>query len=106
MLWDLDTTIGFPLAVKYYLKEAFRRPILTTPQYAPVFRVIDADEYVTTFSSDRSHMRTSSGGWLAPPPFWPAIMQKNVSNLAQFIDMGSEWIGEVMSFKEFRRNFI
>ncbi len=105
MVWDLDTLIGFPVPVEHYLQEAFRDSNIERREYAPLFRVIDADEYVKTFSSDRSHMRKPFEEWIAPPPPWPAIMQKDVSTFAKFIDVHSEWIGELMTFPEFHNNF-
>ena len=106
MVWDLDTLIGLPVTLGDYLQQAFRIPqIALNRQYAPLFRVIDAEEYIMTFSSDRSHMRDPSGGWLAPPPPWPVIIQEGLPNFAECIDVNSTWIGEVMTFTEFRRNF-
>jgi hypothetical protein len=35
-----------------------------------------SEQYLEYFASDRSHMRTTDGGWLAPPPEYPCIRPK------------------------------
>lgn len=37
------------------------------------YRVVPAELFLAHFTSDRSHMRDASGGWLQPPPPWPCI---------------------------------
>ena len=37
------------------------------------FRVIPAEVYLTTFSSDRRHMRRPDGSWIKPPPSYAPI---------------------------------
>lgn len=37
------------------------------------FRVIPAETYLTTFSSDRRHMRRPDGSWIKPPPSYAPI---------------------------------
>lgn len=40
------------------------------------FRVIPAEVYLTTFSSDRRHMRRPDGTWIKPPPSYEPILLK------------------------------
>lgn len=48
--------------------------------YIRYFKVIEAETYIRKFSSDRRHMRTSSGTWLkAPPPYEP-ILNEGITN--------------------------
>lgn len=37
------------------------------------FRVIPAEQYLASFSSDRRHMRRPDGTWIKPPPPYPSI---------------------------------
>jgi protein N-terminal glutamine amidohydrolase len=69
--WDLDTTLGWPVRARDYLERTF--PPSLDPTLAPRFRVLAAADYRARFGSDRRHMRSSDGGWLQPPPPWPAI---------------------------------
>jgi hypothetical protein len=69
--WDLDTTLGFPVPALAYLERTF--PPQLDPTLAPRFRVLAAADYRVGFGSDRRHMRSPEGGWLQPPPSWPAI---------------------------------
>lgn len=38
-----------------------------------VFRMVSGRALTSRFESDRSHMRSESGGWSAPPPPWPCF---------------------------------
>lgn len=64
---DLDTLLPFPCPVEAYLSESF----LATE--APVFSVVDADQYVRCFASDRRHMIDQNGMYLQSPPAWEPI---------------------------------
>jgi hypothetical protein len=71
VVWDLDTRLGFPVPADDYLEQTFRRA--APPRLRPQLRVIGATDYRARFASDRRHMRDAQGGWLQPPPSWPAI---------------------------------
>ncbi|KAK6011314.1 hypothetical protein OSTOST_23607 [Ostertagia ostertagi] len=51
------------------------------------FRVIPCVEYLTHFSSDRSHMKDENGEWIAPPPDWEPISKNGLNNINDFISM-------------------
>jgi hypothetical protein len=70
-----------------------------------MFRVIDADEYVDDFSSDRSHMLDRDGRWLVKPPSWNPITKEGGKSLAELIDMRNQSLGAVMGFSELARYF-
>lgn len=101
---DLDSLFGFPLDFEQYMKSTFRN-IDFGEAFSPLFRVIDSNEYVTKFSSDRSHMITQSGKWLAPPPPWPPIIRNEQNTFGKFIDFKSKWIGKIMQYEDFYKNF-
>ena len=72
-IWDLDSRLGCPLPAVDWLAGSFPFLERLPADVQPLFRVVPAAEYRTDFASDRSHMRTADGGWLHPPPPWPAI---------------------------------
>ena len=72
-VYDLDTTLGFPVDLSVYLDRAFPDVSAWGPRYQPQFRVVRSEELLARFASDRRHMRDKTGGWQAPPPPWPPI---------------------------------
>ena len=71
------------------------------------FRVIPAEQYLTTFASDRTHM-IKDGKWLKPPPNYPAIFTAlSQNNLNDFISMSSshEVPGRILNYRDFVRQF-
>ncbi len=95
-VWDLDSTLGFPVPALAYLERSFR---LDLPEdLAPLFRVVTARDVARTLVSDRSHMRRPDGRFERPPPPWPLISPpERGSNLRRFIDMEDPIAGEVTS---------
>ena len=85
LVWDLDTMVGFPIPCSDYLQLTFGKHEWIPERQAPYFRVVEADQFISEFSSDRSHMRTEAGEWLAPPPPWPPILQGNQNTLNDFL---------------------
>jgi hypothetical protein len=100
MIWDLDSTLGLGVPAAAYLDATFAPPI--PPALAPRFRLIAADDWLASFSSDRSHMRARDGAWLQPPPPWPAITN-GPSNLKHLIDPRWRGLGEVVDLDELRQ---
>ena len=72
-VFDLDTTLGFPVSLDRYIAGAFPEPDRWTEAFQPMFRVVASDDALPRFASDRRHMRDPTGGWSAPPPAWPPI---------------------------------
>lgn len=104
-VWDLDSTLSMPVAVEQYMNETFRHIRRVEVPFHPLFKVLDAQDYVRTFSSDRSHMLDTNGCWLEPPPTWPEINQNSQANLMNFIDMNQASEGTVMSIVDFSDAF-
>ncbi len=96
--WDLDSTLGAPVAAGDYLAAAFAEPIPV--ELRPLFRVMGGAAYHATLSSDRSHMRRD-GIWLHAPPPWPAPLQGE-PNLLAMVAMDRPTPGEVMDLAELR----
>jgi hypothetical protein len=98
LVWDLDTSLGLPVAAQTYFARAFKQPM---PLH-PVFRVMDADYYRREFSSDRSHMQGPDGKWMSPPPEWPAVVRDDLT-FAAMRDMHDNRHGERLSLDEMER---
>lgn len=64
---DLDTLLPFPCPAERYLSESF------VATETPVFSVVDADQYIRRFTSDRRHMIDQNGMYLKAPPVWDMI---------------------------------
>uniref|UniRef100_A0AAY5L7U2 Protein N-terminal glutamine amidohydrolase n=1 Tax=Esox lucius TaxID=8010 RepID=A0AAY5L7U2_ESOLU len=106
-IYDLDTVLPFPCPFDIYTKEAFRTDCGLRPAFWRKLRVIPAQTYLKRFSSDRSHMKDSSGKWRMPPPQYPCITTTDSTmNLDDFISMDLKaGYGEVYSLSEFVEHF-
>jgi hypothetical protein len=103
-VWDLDTTLSFPITLNEYLDLTFNLES-TNDALRPYFRIVDFEDFHNKFSSDRSHMLDAGGNWLAPPPIWPPILNIASSNLSDFIDMTKESFGQVLDMHHFRKQY-
>lgn len=97
-IWDLDSTLGMPLALLDYLRRSFGWPHGFAAPYDARFRVIEAARYREVLCTDRSHMRDASGHYRVPPPPWPAI--GTGANLMRLVDMNDPIAGEVVALSE------
>lgn len=91
---DLDdrTQLARPRAA--WLQHAFR-PV-DEPRFLPRFRIVPADDYLATFSSDRSHMLDVRGRPLHPFPAWPAPFDATKGHvLPRFVDLAEPIAGVV-----------
>lgn len=96
---DLDSTLGAPVPASRWLDGTFRGDVAAA--FAPRFRVMDAARYVEAFSSDRSHMRSPDGAWLAPPPPWEPVTN-GPSNLLRLVDVEAPGLGDVIDLPTLR----
>lgn len=92
-VWDLDSTLGAPLPAHRWLDASFDPA--TPSVLAPLFHVVPVDLYLCELASDRRHMRTPDGGWIAPPPPWPPI-GGGAHDLERWIDFASLPAGAVL----------
>ncbi|TFK27395.1 hypothetical protein FA15DRAFT_666479 [Coprinopsis marcescibilis] len=82
-LYDFDTRLPVPCPWEEYLKLTFPEDIL--PEYESCFRVVDAQEYLDSFASDRSHMIRESAKkqdvvmYSSPPPTYEPIFGRLVA---------------------------
>lgn len=94
-IYDFNTTLPFASKAADYFSQSFIDENMMSPLQVPMFRVIPTNEFVATFKSDRSHMKTTDG-WSAEPPDWPLICE-TTSNLDRFADMGDLEFGQVLT---------
>jgi len=88
LVYDLDSLMAFPCQLKQYLQQAIQSEKNMKKEYHRKFRIIEADDFLSSFASDRSHMLKSNGEYVQPPPNHPAIRTDDeLMNLDDFIDM-------------------
>jgi protein N-terminal glutamine amidohydrolase len=97
-VFDLDSTLAFPIELPRYLERTFRPLPREHADLAPRFRLVAAAELARTFASDRRHMRTPDGAWLKPPPPWPAIGTGHT--LGRYLDLDDPIAGDVLDLGE------
>ena len=101
-VWDLDSSLSFPLPAHIWVSESFRNDI--EPRFVPQVRVVNAKTYRAYFSSDRRHMLDMNQQWVAAPPPWPLIQAPNgnTHSLSWFSNVNDNRVGVVASVERFR----
>mmetsp|Transcript_39680 Transcript_39680/g.99918 ORF Transcript_39680/g.99918 Transcript_39680/m.99918 type:complete len:237 (-) Transcript_39680:438-1148(-) len=114
LVWDADASashIPFPCPFDFY-KTSVLKPCWRFGDRC--YRVVPASVFLSSFCSDRSHMLSSEGAFMMPPPSWPAIQAEGMSgsNLDKFLDVSSDaadanpdLFGTVMTEEDFFRKF-
>ena len=76
LVWDLDSTLPFPTPLADYAEHGLRAhgSAGLPARFRRLYRVVPAAALLRKFASDRSHMRSGDGNWLAPPPPWEPIV--------------------------------
>ncbi|KAJ4779466.1 Protein N-terminal glutamine amidohydrolase [Rhynchospora pubera] len=89
LVWDLDSTLPFPLPLDQYIHKAIRPLSFENSLYRRLFRVVHAPVFLRYFASDRSHMKDASGNWMAlPPTYDPIITEDGIThNLSEYMKM-------------------
>jgi hypothetical protein len=106
-VWDLDTTLDVPVELPSYLSVTFPpelRAQTARERLAPRFRIIEAETYRRTFSSDRSHMHDTDGRWHQKPPPWPPIVREGRPSFLRWTMMHEDDHG-VASLDGFEHRF-
>lgn len=93
---DFDTMLAFNTDIDTYFSASFINESLLLNEDTPLFRLVSSDEFVRTFYSDRSHMKTENG-WLSPPPSWSTIGDIG-TNLAKFLQTNHNQFGELLTY--------
>lgn len=95
LIYDFDSTLPVPISGMEYMQRTFERHENWTAENLPCFKAIEAREYLTSFVSDRGHMKDGVGNWLVEPPKWPAIGNNGdlpLPSLLDFTEFSSERI--------------
>lgn len=73
LVYDFDSTLGYPIEFKEYLRKTFPLSNGQDLSNQAQFKSIASEIFVQDFYSDRRHMKDSEGNWLFEPPKWPCI---------------------------------
>ena len=88
-IYDFDSILPFPSEARHYLNSTFQEVPTMKPQDRPLFKVIEGQDYVANFDSDRSHMRDENDNWIFEPPTWPLIQAKGSMSLESILDFSN-----------------
>ncbi|KAH6559617.1 hypothetical protein KP509_1Z000800 [Ceratopteris richardii] len=94
LVWDLDTTLGFPEAFSQYVAKTFRPWLELHPDFQRLYRVVAGPLFLKKFASDRRHMKTAEGSWIKQPPPYACICAQDGSthNLEEYVRMSKETV--------------
>ncbi|BHH83052.1 hypothetical protein LA52FAK_13410 [Desulforhopalus sp. 52FAK] len=99
-IFDLDTTLSFPIGLKEYVSFTFKGMAGIHPGYFPSFKIIDARRYVREFYSDRKHMKDEMGEWLSPAPDWSLILGNKMLSIDGLFDFTGSSKQEIYSLPD------
>ncbi|KAH3886433.1 protein N-terminal glutamine amidohydrolase-like [Dreissena polymorpha] len=101
-VYDLDSRLAFPTSFCDYFRCSIRPCAAFKPEFHRRFRLIEAELFLQTFASDRSHMLTENGEWKKPPPCYPCIRtNESENNIQDFISMeNGVGVGKVLNSDE------
>lgn len=68
LVYDLDTQLKFPEVGTNYLDQSFLPREAIKNKYAPFFRAVPIESFLSIFASDRSHMIDKNGKYMSSPP--------------------------------------
>ncbi|XP_013775049.1 protein N-terminal glutamine amidohydrolase-like [Limulus polyphemus] len=103
LVYDLDSTLPFPVDFTKYGCQTLKSDFLLKPEFHRKFRVIPGEIFLNKFTSDRSRMRNPDGTWIKKPPPYSCIQtSESTNNLEEFISMkAGTGVGEVMNLNQF-----
>lgn len=99
-IFDLDTTLSFPIRLKEYISSTFKGMAGIHQSYWPNFKIIGAERYVRELYSDRKHMKDEGGKWLSPAPDWPLILGNKQLSIDGLFDFSGSSKQEIHSLPE------
>ncbi|MCL6270620.1 protein N-terminal glutamine amidohydrolase [Sansalvadorimonas sp. 2012CJ34-2] len=88
-IFDFDSHLSFPVQAGDYFQKCFYPQDTLSPEHQVYIREISADEYLKTFTSDRSHMLDSEEKPLVRFPPYPPINQnkEETISLMEYLDI-------------------
>jgi len=100
LLYDFDSTLTFPSSLTEYLQYTFPNSENWLPKDLPFFKAIASEDYASSFSSDRSHMKDGDGNWIFTPPVWPAIANDGHLGLQNLMNFSEKYQEQLFSLEE------
>jgi hypothetical protein len=106
VIFDFDSDLPWGDKACSYVHKTFAPDMSIVEDYRQYFRVVNCQQAVEEFASDRSHMRNQgTDTWLASPPAYPPLRGPKSSSdmsLDSFLDMRSgSHLGVVYSVRQF-----
>ncbi|XP_031504845.1 protein N-terminal glutamine amidohydrolase [Nymphaea colorata] len=98
VVWDLDSTLPFPVLLAQYVFEAIQPSAQLYPVFRRLFRVVHAPLFLHHFASDRRHMKDADGNWISPPPTSNPIVGVDgiLNNLDQYMTIRTEEVANTV----------
>lgn len=98
LVYDYDSLLPYPCEASTYISMSFQPQFRLPERYQQKFRIINGQEYLSHFSSDRSHMASAD----VPPPSWSVICGPNAVSAMTLPDLWSmepdgRVVGKVMN---------
>ena len=72
-IYDADSRLGPLVGANRYVERSFPRQLLAATKFAPHFRAVPRETFLSQFDSARDHMRDAAGMFRAAPPPWPCL---------------------------------
>lgn len=104
-VWDLDALGGLQQPAERWFDRCFPGVERWPAELVTSARLLEASEYLRTFSSDRSHMIDERGAYTKPPPPWPPIGAPRPSNLLSWLDLRRPDPGRVLGLTTLRERW-
>jgi len=99
-VYDFDSTLAFPSSLKDYLDNTFPFSENWLTIDLPLFKAITAEDYINSFSSDRSHMKDMAGNWIFTPPSWGPITGDGYLSLQDLMIFSEKCQEQLISLQE------
>ncbi len=108
VVYDFDSTLGFPVELGNYLHQTFRQLSDPNPEIRPFFKSFSGDLFKDTFYSDRKHMKDGEGNWIFLPPSWP-IVEHGFSEkleMEEIMDFRHSSSQQILTLNELKHAFL
>ncbi len=89
LIYDFDSSLPFPTEARHYLTNTFQKVSEMKIEEHPLFKIIEGQDYVQQFHSDRSHMKSEIGKWIFEPPTWPVVSSNGTLGLSTLMDFSN-----------------
>jgi len=99
-LYDFDSTLPLPSSLNDYLNHTFPNSENWLQKDLPFFKAIPAEDYVSSFSSDRSHMIDIAGNWIFTPPIWSPIAGDGNLSIQSLMNFSEKYQEQLFSLEE------